>query len=108
METWYAVYIKATGRLVATGTSLGNVPDYMDVLTLDYNPQDGYLWNETTRNFEVLPPQVRVRTPIEQLDDLTSVEFELLLQRGGVTPARRDELRTAPTGGLLRSDKDGK
>ena len=96
-ETWYAVYRKDTGKLIATGTKLGkNIPAEYGILTLDYNPQQGYVWNEQTRDFEVAPEESLIRSNLEQLEDLTPLELDEVFKAAGLTFVRRKELRDGP------------
>lgn len=58
METFYAVYEKATGLLYSTGSVISlPLNPALDYIEAGSEQPDASLWNPSTRTFTVLPPE---------------------------------------------------
>jgi hypothetical protein len=98
-ETWYAVFESATGRLVSTGTALGELPPEQEAIELSGPPRDAEMWDEATRAFVSRPEKVVV----DRADDVLAELEELggrdrAAVRDAVTDAFPEELRLRPGG----------
>ncbi len=71
---WYALYETETGRLLSSGSSItSTIPDGLSVKTFPTRPTLG--WNESTLDFDVLPPVEKVTlTPLEFMQRFTVQE----------------------------------
>jgi len=73
---WYAVYEKATGRLVSTGTVLGSLPEGLAYKEYADNQLElDYMWDEAMMDFVPKPD------PSEPVVDQNLVDAEVLISK---------------------------
>jgi hypothetical protein len=85
---WYAVYDRATGRLVSTGTVLGDFGDEYEVSEYADRPDRDTRWDATTKTFVPLPDD----HVVDRIQDLANHPYAAEVW-SRLTVAQRQKLR---------------